>query len=514
MVAGADDIERLFAAALADPDATLRALDKVDAEKRLRDFARVMWPIIEPGHPLIWGWALDAMCELLEAVHRGDVKRALFNVPPGFSKSTLISVLFPAWEWGPRNRAELRYLCVSYVQALSIRDNRRCRMLIESDLYQSLWGDRVTLTSDQNAKVLFENDRKGWKAAAGITGNVMGHRADRICLDDPNDTKRVDSDAALDSTTQFISEVMPSRFADDESATMIMQQRTGERDASGHVIEHDLGYTKLILPMKFVMSRRCFMALGFDAAGKPITFEDPRTDEGELLFPARFSEAKVEEMIKDLSSWGGDFAVAGQLQQDPIPRGGGMFKRAWFQIWTGPLPAGKIVRGWDLAGSTGNRSPFSVGALMRLATTGQVIVEDVDRARIDAAGLEDHVAAVAARDREQYGDQVEISLPQDPGQAGKAQKAGFARALQGYRLHFSTESGAKDIRAAPFASQGSAGNLYIVAGKWNKPYIAELSTFPRGLYADQVDASSRAYARLIEKRIAPPSAAPMIFGMG
>ncbi len=50
------------------------------------------------------------------------------------------------------------------------------------------------------------------------------------------------------------------------------------------------------------------------------------------------------------------------------------------------------------------------------------------------------------------------------------------------------------------AAQAEAGNVDILKGDWNETYLDELCTFPFGAFADQVDASSRAFNALLEKR--------------
>lgn len=75
-----------------------------------------------------------------------------------------------------------------------------------------------------------------------------------------------------------------------------------------------------MLPMEFDPDRRCATSLGF---------EDPRETEGELLFPARFPREVVERDKQVMGPW----ASAGQLQQAPTPRGGGIIKRSYWQLW-------------------------------------------------------------------------------------------------------------------------------------------------------------------------------------
>ena len=121
----------------------------------LSDFAQAAWHVLEPQTPLKWGWALNAICQHLEAVTDGRITRLLINVPPGCMKSLLVGVIWPAWEWTREELRHLRYLGTSHMQALAVRDNLKCRRLIQSAWYQARWP--LSLVTDQNAKTKFEN---------------------------------------------------------------------------------------------------------------------------------------------------------------------------------------------------------------------------------------------------------------------------------------------------------------------------------------------------------------------
>src|SRR5258705_269192 len=146
--------------------ATAKLREKMEAaayEKSLISFVDYVWPVVEPAIPFVKGWAISAIAEHLEAVTHGEIKRLLINVPPGFSKSLLTDVFWPAWEWGPQNKPWYRYVCAAYSNHLTERDNMRCRNVVMSDRYQRLWAPRFKISNDQFTKVKFANDQTGWK---------------------------------------------------------------------------------------------------------------------------------------------------------------------------------------------------------------------------------------------------------------------------------------------------------------------------------------------------------------
>ena len=172
----------------------------------------------------------------------------------------------------------------------------------------------------------------------------------------------------------------------------------------------------------------------------------------------------------------------------------GIFKREWFSQFIPAAPANcRWVRGWDLAGSTQKKSPWTAGVLIGEDTHGNYIVADSVRAQALAGGMRSLIKGTAATD----GFGVKGSIPQDPGQAGKDQAQQLIKMLAGYEYSKSVETGDKEIRVGGFAAQAEAGNVILVEGEWNKAYIDELCSFPISKFKDQVDATSRAFNELV-----------------
>jgi predicted phage terminase large subunit-like protein len=456
--------------------ADLLAIERELCGRSLADFAKRAWPILEPATPLKWGWALDAICLHLEAVTDGRITHLLMNVPPGTMKSLLTGVIWPAWEWGPRGMPQSRFLGTAHKQDLAVRDSMKCRRLIQSRWFQTLWP--MPLTSDQNAKTKFENEATGFREAMAFT-SLTGSRGDRVILDDPLSADDANSEAALRAAELTFTEALPSRVNSDKSAIVVIMQRLHERDTSGIILDRKLPYVHLCLPMRFEADRRCVTPI----------FADPRTQDGELLFAERFSEDQVSLLETTM----GTYASAGQLQQRPSPRGGGMFKREWFPV-VGAAPAGtQWVRAWDLAATDSATAAWTAGVKMGKAPDGRFYIDDVRRIQGSPADVERLIVATASQD----GQLVRGSLPQDPGQAGKAQVQYLIRQLAGFVYSASPETGDKETRAAPLAAQAEAGNVSLIQGDWNQAFIDEAATFPRGKFKDQIDAASRAFSELL-----------------
>lgn len=461
--------------ALTLTQADLLAIERELCRRSLADFAKQAWAVLEPSTPLKWGWALDAICAHLEAVTRGEITRLLMNVPPGTMKSLLTGVIWPAWEWGPAGKPGMRFLGTAHKQDLAVRDAMKCRRLINSAWYQSRWP--IALTTDQNAKTKFENDKTGFREAMAFA-SMTGSRGDRVILDDPLSADDANSQAALLAAELTFTEALPTRVNNDQSAIVVIMQRLHERDTSGIILDRGLDYTHLRLPMRFEPDRRCVTPF----------FTDPRTADGELLFPERFSEAQVCDLEKTM----GSYASAGQLQQRPAPRGGGMFRRDWFQVVDAAPANCQWVRGWDLAATANDNAAYTAGVKIGRAPDGRFYIADSRRIQGSAADAERLIVNTASQD----GATVRGSIPQDPGQAGKAQSQYLIRQLAGYAYKATPESGDKETRAMPLAAQAEAGNVLLIRGDWNRDFLAELETFPMGKFKDQVDAATRAFSEL------------------
>lgn len=315
----------------------------------LANFVKAAWHVLEPGTELKWGWALDAMCKCLEAVTDGRIKRLLINVPPGMMKSLIVNVFWPAWEWGPRGMGHIRYIGVSFaLDGLSDRDSRKMRKLITSDWYQNRWPIGLT----KNTETEFETEAMGFRLASPADSST-GKRGDRLLIDDPINPEWANRENYIADRERWFRETIRSRINDPEtSAIVIIMQRLHQKDTSGIILEEGFDYVHLCLPMEFESNRRCEIHLDGD-----LFFSDPRKYDGQLVFPERFTREYVEEEKKLL----GEYGIAGQFQQRPAPRGGGIFKRSYFIARWEELPSMRYrIIFVDTASKTKEQNDFSV----------------------------------------------------------------------------------------------------------------------------------------------------------
>jgi predicted phage terminase large subunit-like protein len=228
--------------------------------------------------------------------------------------STLISQAFNAWDW--IDNPEMQYLTASYARDLAIRDAVATRRIIESPLYLMSFDYVYMLSSDQNVKSRFDNTRGGSRIVTSTDSAAVGFGGNRRIVDDPINPREADSAVKIEGSIEWWKGTMSTRSNDPErDAVVVVHQRLNERDLTGYILGHEIGWEHLILPMRYEAKYSKSTSLGW---------KDPRTIEGELMFPSRLGETAVQEMERAL----GPYHVNAQLQQRPEPRGGIVFNRS------------------------------------------------------------------------------------------------------------------------------------------------------------------------------------------
>lgn len=434
---------------------------------------------VEGNNNYFAGRTLVHNCNHLEAVTRGEVNRLLINVPPGSSKSLLISVLWPAWEWGPCGLASLRYLATSFNEGPVKRDTRKCRDLIMSDWFQALWPE-IELT--RTGETSFANSKTGTREGLAF-GSLTSQRGDRLIIDDPHSTETAESDAERNKTTRKFREGALDRLNDlDRSAIVVIMQRLHSEDVSG-VIEGlpELGFVQLCIPMEYDPDRHCSTRIGWT---------DPRSMPGELMAPERFSA----DAVAKLRIGKGSYAYAGQYQQAPAPRGGGIFKTEWWRYFrTDALPQVKrIVQSWDTGFKAKSTNDFSVCTTWAETGIGYYLL-DVWKDRVEFPDLKRVVVSKAAQ--LWAGRKADALLVED-----KASGQSLIQELRRDTLlpivAVPVDSD-KVARAYAVTPMIESGRVFLLEGApWLGDFITSLSGFPTAAHDDDVDSLTQALSYL------------------
>lgn len=474
-------------------------LNRIIAEKSLAEFVKQLWPYIDP-HPYVHGWHIDCICEHMEAVINGDIKRILINIPPRHMKSISISVGLCPWAW--IRKPALQFLYSSYAASLSQRDSVKSRRVIDSAMYQSRWGKKFSLSSDQNTKNRFDNLSGGYRISTSVDGMTTGEGGDIIVIDDPNNVREAESDTTRNATNDWFDEVMQSRFNDPKTgALVVIQQRTHSLDLSGHILKKygTDEYYHLILPAEY------------EPKTKSISFGgwvDPRTEEGELLWPNRFGKPEIDRLKAAL----GAYASAGQLQQRPSPRDGGLIPLNMFQRYKKRPTPDEIVRlslVLDTAQKDNELNDYSVCQVWAETLTGYYLLY-VWRKRCQFPELKRAVLSLCG---EWNPHEVLIE--------DKSSGTSLIQCLKEetkFPIIGDDPKGVnKILRMENESMMIESGLVYIPENdgtcSWLQDFEDECMTFPNGEHDDQIDPMSMYFKRIrIRRQRGPTIVAPHIGG--
>lgn len=353
-----------------DPNTAESLWTQMQAEDMRRDFkefVRGAWHIVEPGKEFKGGWHIDAICDHLTYVSLGDINDLVINIPPRHSKSTIVAVMWPAWEW--TWKPQTQWLFATYAMALTIRDSVKCRRLIQSPWYRERFGDVFSISSDLNQKGRFDNDANGYRLATAVAGTATGEGGDKIVVDDAHNMKEINSDTIRGGVIEWWRDVMSTRGNDPKAlGRVIIAQRGHHQDLPGHVLASGT-WVHLNLPGYFVPNTRCvtkakktsnrivpanpengIWTMGDDTpllTEGEVIFIDPRKRENELLTPDRFGPDEMAKLSLELTERG----FEAQIQQNPSAKGGNIMKTQHWREWVEPeLPnIQMIIQCYDTA---------------------------------------------------------------------------------------------------------------------------------------------------------------------
>ena len=461
-------------------------LQAVICRESFFDFLQMFWATVIPENP-VWNWHIEYLCdelqEMAELVFLQKEKKydLIVNIPPSSTKSTICSVMFPAWLWTRHPTAKV--ICGSHTATLALDLSRRSRLVITSEKYRLLFPE-VRLAEDQSAKGYYVTSKNGGRLATMVGGAVTGFHAHFVIVDDPLDPKRAASDAELKSVNDWMTETLPTRKVDQRICpTILIMQRLHQNDPTGEWLERTKG-----IGIKHI----CLPAEDSDRVSPAFLRENYRDG---LLDPVRMSKRILEASRSEL----GDYGFAAQFEQTPIPKGGGEFKIDRITLEDRcHCEMVRKVRYWDKAGTRG-AGCYTAGVLLGVDKNKCFWILDVIRGQWDAYDRERIIRLTAEAD----GRPVEIGIEQEPGSGGLESAQNTVRNLAGFTVFKDRPTGDKATRADPFVVQVNGGNVRMLKGEWNRDYLNELLYWPNSKFKDQVDASSGAFLRLcqVKRRI-------------
>jgi predicted phage terminase large subunit-like protein len=462
----------------------------------LRQFVEAAWPLVEPATLFAANWHIDAICDYLQAASRGEIRRLLINVPPRHMKSLAVSVFWPAWWW--TFAPHIRFLSASYGASLAERDAIKSRDLLRSRWYRERWPG-LELKGDVNRTSRYENSASGYRIATSVGGEATGEGGDVIIIDDPHKTEEALSATARARVIDWHDGTLGFRFNDPKTGVeVVVMQRLHEQDLAGHLLERS-GWTHLCLPARY------------EPAHPFVWPADPRTEVGELLWPAHVPEPELKRIEETM----GSFRVAGQLQQRPAAQEGELLKRAWWRFYEPNLLNDdqldrlprfqQIIASWDTAFKDTTTSDYVVGQVWGIHGADRYLLYSYRQ----KASLQQTKDAMRAAHTwvEQRWPRIPHRILIEKSANGVEIIAELQRELPGVLPI--TVTADKTTRAMAASPPLEAGNIHLPgravpgsasgyqAADWVAQLIEEAASFPNGRHDDQIDAYSQAinYAR-------------------
>jgi predicted phage terminase large subunit-like protein len=467
----------------------------------LREYIRQAWDVLEPATEYLDNWHIDAMSEYLEAVTAGDIKRLLINIPPRYMKSICVSVAWPTWMW--LRNPESRWVFFSYDQGLATKHSLDRRRLIESPWYREQWGHIYGMTSDQNVKTEYENNRRGVMLASGLAGSATGKGGDVLVFDDPHNPNKIHSDTERTTDLREFGQASGTRLNNKRTgAIVVVMQRLHEEDISARCIEE--GYEHLCLPATAEETTSFLLP-----SGRAIEREA-----GSVLWPERDGPLELAASKRAL----GSYAYAGQYQQRPSPQEGGLLKRHWWRFWypasmqekppppvlvrladgtmheciQEPLPDkfDYQLQSWDTTFKDTDTSDYVAGGVWGNVGVDSYLLDQVHD-RMDVVAAMQALVALS----EKWPNAV-TKLIED-----KANGSAIIRMVKGKvpGVIAVNPQGGKVARANSVAPRIEAGNVYLphpLVDYRTQDFIEECANFPNGRHDDRVDQMTQALTRL------------------
>lgn len=278
-------------------------------------FMQFFWSVIISEKP-VYNWHIKYLCEEIQELSRYIVNRMpkphdlIINIPPGSTKSTIATIMFPVWLW--TQDQSIRIITNSYSMDLSIEHATKSRDIIQSDRFKKYFPD-INLRPDKSAKMSYENTQTGARYATSTGGTITGKHAHVIINDDPLNVRQGYSEVARLTANEHTKTLSSRKVDKANTPTITIMQRLHEKDVTGYLLEKKAKNIKHI----------CLPAEVSKFVNPPNLVENYING---LLDPIRLNRDILDEAKKDL----GSMAYSGQYGQNPIAEGGNIVKREWF----------------------------------------------------------------------------------------------------------------------------------------------------------------------------------------
>lgn len=447
---------------------TLSPAEIGQAQARLYNFARYMFKA-RRGHAMLENWHQQAICEMLEQVYLGNIRRAIINIPPRSGKTEIAVKNFMAWTMGIEPDAE--FIHASYSKRLATANAYDVRAMMQHEAYRAIF-PWVGLQDDSKAKDEFRTTEGGIVYATGAEGTITGYGAGKmregfggaIIIDDPHKAGEAASPVMRQNVIDWYQNTIQSRLNRPGTPIIVIMQRLHEEDLAGWLLNGGTG--------------EAWHHLNIPA----------RDAKGQSFWPAQFPP----EMLDRLEA-ASPYVFAGQYMQNPAPLGGGIFKDHWWKyLDVAPLTQWRVIYA-DTAQKTKEQNDFSVFQCWGKTIDGQIVLLDMVRGKWEAPELETMARAFWAKHHavQNAGALRAFKVEDKVSGTGLIQKL-RREGIPIIGLERNIDKVTRAMDAAPYVQSGNVILMRNLAQLVD--FLSEAAVFPNGAHDDMIDCAMSAIA--------------------
>jgi len=433
-------------------------------------FFTLFWPLVSE-EKLIISNHIKYICDELTELGHYIIERKkppfdwyIINIPPGSSKSTMVSILWPCWLL--LNDPSLFIIGSSYSSDISNGFVRKSKKVLDSEIFKALFNQ---IEFSKQLEGFYETKNNGGYYATSTDGTITGVHGNVFINDDPLSVKQSYSKAERDRGNRFVSTISPDRVRNKEiTPQVIVMQRLHDEDPTGHILSKGLNTKHICLPAE----------LGNNTTkGLEYIYTD------KLLDPVRINQNILTKRRQEL----GVFGYAGQYDQNPHPEGGGKIKGEWFNyIHEKELPEGIVWDIWVDGAYTNSTKNDPTGLMVCGFKDGQLYIRNGFCAYLEMPELLKLIPTYA----DEYNLSPTSMIYIEPKASGKSLRQMLKQQsmkLNPIEISSTLVNEGKEARIQVAAPKVQIGRVTIVKGAWNDEFIGQLEGFPTAKHDEFVD---------------------------
>lgn len=440
-------------------------------------FVQAMWSTVVTEPP-VWNWHIKYLCDELqrvgERVKRREVKEFdyfIINIPPGSSKSTIVSIFYPLWCWtiDPTQR----FICGSYASLPAEDIADKCKRAFTSERYRKLFPE---VGVRKEAMTHLQTAHNGERYTTSVGGSITGIHAHQIIIDDPLNTQLSASEAERLSANNWITKTVSSRKVDgDITVTIIIMQRLHEDDPTGHILEMAKPDKKTgESPVK--VKHVCLPA---EESDRVVPAELRQFYVNGLMDVKRgnVNHLKLQKVVL------GPYGFAGQYEQNPAPSEGGIMKRRWFPIVD--MEHHMFWKKFTLdTAYTEDAQNDPSGFLSYFMHENKMYITNWESHLLEFPELCAYTKSyVSNNGYSSEGSYIKV----EPKASGKSLVQTLQKETRLAIMEAPNPERDKTARLTDCTPHAAAGRICLIRGAWNEAFLKEVCNFPNAKHDEAVD---------------------------